>query len=86
MSAPQAKEIGLINQVFSDDSFAADVETYVRKFEGLSKQAIGLTKGLLYQMDGLAFVEALETGADVNVIARMTDECQQGIAKFLHKT
>ena len=86
MSAPQAKEIGLINQVFSDDSFPADVETYVRKFEGLSKQAIGLTKGLLYQMDGLAFVEALETGADVNVIARMTDECQQGIAKFLHKT
>ena len=86
MSAQQAREIGLINQVFSDESFAGDVETYVRKFEGLSKQAIALTKGLLYQMDGLAFVEALETGADVNVIARMTDECQQGIAKFLHKT
>ena len=34
-----------------------------KKFEGLSKQAIALTKGLLYQIDGLAFVEALETGA-----------------------
>ncbi len=86
MSAQQARDIGLVNQVFSDESFAGDVEAYVRKFEGLSKQAIALTKGLLYQMDGLAFVEALETGADLNVIARMTDECQQGIAKFLHKT
>jgi methylglutaconyl-CoA hydratase len=85
MSAQQAKEIGLVNQVFSDESFAADVDAYVEKFAGLSKQAIALTKGLLYQIDGLAFPEALETGADVNVIARMTDECQQGIARFLQK-
>jgi len=40
---------------------------------------------LLYQMDGLSFPEALETGADVNVIARLTDDCQQRIAKFLQK-
>ncbi|HEX5886570.1 MAG TPA: enoyl-CoA hydratase-related protein [Pyrinomonadaceae bacterium] len=85
LSAQQAKEIGLVNQVFSDETFAADVDTYVKRFEQLSKQAIALTKGLLYQIDGMAFVEALETGADVNVIARMTDDCQKGIAKFLQK-
>ncbi len=85
LSAQQAKEIGLVNQVFSDETFAADVDTYVKRFEQLSKQAIALTKGLLYQIDGMAFVEALETGADVNVIARMTDDCQEGIAKFLQK-
>ena len=49
----------------------------------MSEQAIALTKTLLYQIDGLAFPEALETGADVNVIARMTEDCQKGIAKFL---
>jgi methylglutaconyl-CoA hydratase len=85
ISAQHAKEIGLINQVFSDDTFADDVNAYVKKFEQLSKQAISLTKTLLYQIDGLAFNDALETGADVNVIARMTDDCQQGIAKFLKK-
>jgi len=85
ISAQEAKESGLINQVFSDETFAADVNTYVAKFAGLSKQAIALTKGLLYQIDGLAFNEALETGADVNVIARMSDDCQKGIAKFLKK-
>ena len=85
ISAQQAKEFGLINQVFSDESFDDEVNTYVGKFESMSKQAISLTKTLLYQIDGLAFNEALETGADVNVIARMTDDCQQGIAKFLNR-
>lgn len=83
ISAEQAKEFGLVNQVFSDETFADEVSSYVREFETLSKQAISLTKTLLYQIDGLAFNEALETGADVNVIARMTDDCQKGIAKFL---
>jgi methylglutaconyl-CoA hydratase len=46
---------------------------------------MGLTKTLLYQMDGLAFPEALETGADVNVIARLTEDCQQKVASFLKK-
>jgi methylglutaconyl-CoA hydratase len=85
ISAAQAKEMGLVNQVFSEETFAADVEAYIRRFAALSKQAIALTKGLLYQIDGLAFVEALETGADVNVIARMTEDCQKGIARFLQK-
>ena len=85
LSAEKAKQIGLVNQVFSDETFAADVDAYLKRFEQLSKQAIALTKGLLYQIDGMAFVEALETGADVNVIARMTDDCQKGIARFLQK-
>jgi methylglutaconyl-CoA hydratase len=85
ISAQQAKEFGLVNQVFSDETFADGVDRYVKKFEGLSKQAISLTKTLLYQIDGLAFNEALETGADVNVIARMTDDCQKGIERFLKK-
>ena len=85
LSAEEAKQIGLVNQVFSDETFAGKVDAYVKRFEQLSKQAIALTKGLLYQIDGMAFVEALETGADVNVIARMTDDCQKGIARFLQK-
>ncbi|HEU4510738.1 MAG TPA: enoyl-CoA hydratase-related protein [Pyrinomonadaceae bacterium] len=86
IGADQAKEIGLVNHVFNGDTFADEVDAYVRRFEQLSKQAIALTKGLLYQIDGLAFPEALETGADVNVIARMSDDCQKGIARFLQKS
>jgi len=85
ISAGQAKEFGLVNQVFPDESFEADVNSYIGETEKMSRSAISLTKTLLYQMDGLSFPEALETGADVNVIARMTDDCQQSIAKFLQK-
>lgn len=85
ISSEAAKELGLVNQVFSDGSFASDVNYYVRSFEKMSKSAIALTKRLLYQMDGMALSEALESGVDVNVIARMTDDCQQGISRFLKR-
>ena len=84
ISAEYAKEIGLVNQVVGDDGFDDAVNEYLRKFTEVSSTAVALTKSLLYQVDGLPFLEALETGADVNVIARMTEDCQQGIAKFLN--
>jgi methylglutaconyl-CoA hydratase len=86
ISANEAREFGLVNQIFADESFEADVRAYVSEFEKMSASAMGLTKTLLYQMDGLAFPEALETGADVNVIARLTEDCQQKVAKFLKRT
>jgi methylglutaconyl-CoA hydratase len=85
ISADQAKLFGLVNHVFPEADFAEDVNQYLSEFEKMSRSAIGLTKTLLYQMDGMAFPEALETGADVNVIARLTDDCQQRIAKILKK-
>jgi methylglutaconyl-CoA hydratase len=85
VSAKDARDIGLVNHVFSDESFETSVIDYVAGFEKVSKSAVALIKSLLYQMDGMSFAEALETGVDVNVIARMTEDCQQGIAQFLKK-
>ena len=84
IDAARAREIGLVNQVYSDETFDDDVKEYLKRFAEVSSTAVALTKSLLYQVDGLAFLEALETGADVNVIARMTDDCQQGISRFLN--
>ena len=85
IGAEEAKKFGLVNQVFPDEDFETEVTTYVRGFEKMSKSAIALTKKLLYQMDGMSFGAALETGVDVNMIARMTEDCQKGIARFLKK-
>ena len=85
ISAEEAKQIGLVNQVFNDETFDDGVNAYVGAFEKLSKSAVALTKTLLYQTDGMTFTEALETGVDVNVIARMTEDCQRGIVRFLKK-
>ncbi len=85
ISAQQAKSIGLVNEVFPDEEFVEAVDAFARRYERTSKSAVSLTKSLLYQVDALAFREAIETGADVNVIARMTEDCQKGIARFLKK-
>lgn len=84
-SAEEAEKIGLINRVFEDENFEEDVKTYVSAYEKVSRSAVILSKKLLYQMDGMTFETALETGAEVNTIARLTEDCQRGIAKFLHK-
>lgn len=86
ISAEQAREYGLVNEIYADESFDDDVARYVNDFRKLSRSAVSLTKTLLYQMDGLSFSAALETGADVNVIARLTKDCQERVAKFLNKS
>jgi methylglutaconyl-CoA hydratase len=85
ISADEAENIGLINRVFDDEKFETEVEAYLAGFEKLSRDAVMLSKRLLYQMDGMTFDAALQSGVDVNTIARMTEDCQQGIARFLKK-
>ncbi len=83
--AETAEKFGLINKVFADETFDEDVKSYVSIYEKVSRSAVVLSKKLLYQMDTMTFEAALESGVDVNTIARMTEDCQNGIAKFLNK-
>jgi methylglutaconyl-CoA hydratase len=84
-SADEAENFGLINRVFEDENFEDDVQSYVSVYEKVSRSAVTLSKKLLYQMDGMTFDTAIEVGAEVNTIARLTEDCQKGIARFLDK-
>src|SRR5260370_36515564 len=84
-SAEEAAVFGLVNQVFDDELFDGDVEKFARQFHKVSRPAVSLTKQLLYQIDGMSFENALDSGADINVIARMTADCRKGVAAFLKK-
>ena len=83
IDAVEAERVGLVNRVFSDESFDAEVTSFAGAFKSLSQSAVTLSKQLLYHLDAMTFLEALETGADVNVIARLTEDCKKGIARFL---
>lgn len=85
IGAEEAERIGLINHVYADDAFEKEVENFVLVFEKTSRSAVMLSKRLLYHMDGMTFDAALQSGVDVNTIARMTEDCQQGVARFLKK-
>ena len=86
ISAAEAERVGLVNRVFEDGEFEAGAESYVADFARVSRSAVTLTKRLLYQMDGLTFDAALQSGADLNAIARMTEDCRAGVARFLSKS
>jgi methylglutaconyl-CoA hydratase len=85
IGADEAERIGLVNHVFEDEKFEIEVENYVAGFETISRSAVMLSKRLLYHMDGMTFDGALQAGVDINAIARMTEDCRSGIARFLKK-
>ncbi|MCC6742429.1 MAG: enoyl-CoA hydratase/isomerase family protein [Acidobacteria bacterium] len=85
ISADRAAEIGLVNRVVADDDFNASVSEYVTSLARSSASAIALSKYLLYQIDGMTFDAAISSGADLNAVARLTDDCKRGIARFLEK-
>lgn len=80
-----ARDFGLVNRVFADETFDIDVDAYVAKMAAKSASALQLCKDLLYQMDGMSFESALEAGVQVNAIARMTDDCKRGVSRFLRR-
>lgn len=85
-SADEALNFGLINQVFDDANFEENVTEYISAYQKVSRSAVILSKKLLYQMDGMTFDTAIKVGAEVNTIARLTEDCQKGIARFLDKS
>lgn len=85
VSSSKAAEIGMINRVFPDDAFDAQVEEYLPQLASKSASAVSLAKSLLYHMDGMTFESAIDAGVQLNVIARMTDDCKRGVERFLKK-
>ncbi|MFY9556547.1 MAG: enoyl-CoA hydratase/isomerase family protein [Blastocatellia bacterium] len=85
ISSGAAAEIGMINRVFPDEQFEPAVEAYVAQMASKSASAVSLAKGLLYHMDGMTFETAIEAGVQLNAITRMTDDCKQGVERFLKR-
>lgn len=85
IDAGDAARIGLINQVFADGNFEQRSRGYVSEVAAQSASAVQLCKRLLYHQDGMSFSAALRAGADMNVLARMTEDSKVGIEEFLSK-
>jgi methylglutaconyl-CoA hydratase len=85
IDANEAHRIGLVNRVFPADDFDSSVNAYAARMTRTSVSALALTKRLLYGMDGLSFEDAIARGAEVNALARATDDCREGVRRFLEK-
>jgi methylglutaconyl-CoA hydratase len=83
IAAREAMSLGLVNAVFPDGSFDDDVDAWVGRLARKPPAAVSMTKSLLYHGDGLSFEAAIEAGIYANALARTTEECRQGVERFL---
>ena len=80
-----ALQQGMINRIFSAESFEKEVADFVARLASKSTSALGMSKELFYRTDMLPFEAAIEAGARVNGFARTTDDFKRGIASFVKK-
>ena len=84
-SATEAAEAGLINHVFPDDQLTARATEFVGALAERSPSAVQLTKRLFHLHDGMTFDAAIRAGADVNALARLSEDTRAGVARFLQQ-
>jgi len=86
IDAGYAERLGLVTHVFDAATFTADAHAYLAGLAKRPSGAVGMTKRLLYDLDGPSFEEGIERGARLNVAARMSDECRAGVRRFLERS
>ena len=85
LSAEEACAAGLVSRIISAETFEPEVASVCAALAGASATAIGLTKKLLYELDGLAMAEGVRLGARVNALARGTREFRELVEQFLRR-
>ena len=85
LDATTAREWGLVNETYPDATFDDDAEGYLSDLASRSASALALSKRLFHHTDGASFEAAIAAGAEVNALARLTDDCQAGIRRFLDR-
>jgi len=86
IDADTASRYGLVNRVFPSETFRQEATAFLETLASRSASALALSKRLLYQIDGASFEAAIREGAQVNVIARLTDDCRDGVRRFLERS
>lgn len=83
--AAKALEYGMVNHVYPDAQFDAEVEKFVSELACGAATAVSLTKRLLYHIDSLSFEAAVEAGIEANALSRMTEDARRGFERFTKK-
>ena len=74
-----------MSRVLPTAEFDEQVSAFAADLAERPASALSLTKSLLYEQADLSVEEGIERGAQVNVQARETDACMDGIRAFLDR-
>ena len=88
IDAAEAYRRGLVTTVVEqndEQALDAHIDGIAKEIVKASASAVALTKQMLTALDGMPLSAALDYASRMNALARMTPDCQGGIARFLEK-
>ncbi len=83
IDARTAESYGLVHHVFPTQEFEARAKQFAEDLGQRSASALALSKRLLYETERHSFEASIRAGAEVNVLARMTEDYREGVQNFL---
>ena len=83
LDADAASRAGLVNRIHPPTEFAEALEEYASRLASRPPSAVRLTKRLFHGLAEASLEEGLARGAEMNALARMTDDCRRGVEEFL---
>jgi len=85
IDAETAERYGLVHHVFPAKDFEERALQFVEELAERSITAVALCKRLIYQTERHSFEAAIRAGAEMNVLARLTEDYKEGVRGFVEK-
>ncbi len=84
-SAADALAWGIATRVMPANDFEGLVMAYATELARRAPSSVALSKTLLYDLDSLGFKDGIARAAQINVAARLTHTCREGVRRFLER-
>jgi methylglutaconyl-CoA hydratase len=86
IAAEEAERFGLVNYIVPAEELEARVFSFAKKLcAENSKQSMEVTKEMISRVQEMSLEGGLHYAAEMNAVARGSEDCQRGIASFLNK-
>ena len=85
IDADKAKNIGLINNYFSEDSLVSEIKEMANKIANKSSQTVKIGKKAFYNQAQMKTDDAYKYASEVMIKNMMNQEADEGISAFLEK-
>ena len=85
VNAEEAETMGLVNEVAPPGEVLKRAVARARVMAKNAPSSLAMTKALLSSVPSLGLLEGLRYAAEVNALARTTDDLKEGVAAFLEK-
>lgn len=86
ISAEEAQTYGLVNYVVLAEALEERVFAFAQKLcRENSRQSMEVTKEMIARVQEMSLEEGLQYAAEMNAVARGSEDCQRGIDAFLNK-